>query len=495
MRNLRKALLHAAMAGCLSTMLCGIAIADEASTVEPKPAQQTAPLHKPLSATKPNQKASVTPPQENEKAEKVTWTVQAKIDDNVLIVNNKGEIKPVRIGSEIDGCLVTEESIVCDPSEKDKARRRLAENGEVQQLRKKVESAVSFAAKKADEIKRLSLLSSDLSGKLKKAENDLDSARRDLADKRKEADVLKGNVRDLSSAQSEVEALKRKLAVTEKALQDKQTENATTAVELRDAQQLRKDVEAKNAAMETLKRDLGSAQVDCKKKEAEVKRLTLLTSDISGQLKKALEDGDKAREDLTQKTQELVALKETGGQGKVEDLNKKLAALDRKLQEKIAEAEAKSAQLRSKEGELLLAKQQGNDADSLYRQLNSEFEAYKSTVAGKDNTIAHMDMHIRRLESQSKVDMPPVAAKAAPATAPLDKDKQSIVNALVASGKKLRTLEIGDVEIAYIGDDVYLRVEQQNNIHAEAISKIAKKEFKNDKYAYYVIAQSFLKVN
>lgn len=59
-----------------------------------------------------------TAEESSEKTGRTKWEVQGSIGDNVVIVNGRGDTSAVKAGSEIDGCLVTADKVICDAAEK-----------------------------------------------------------------------------------------------------------------------------------------------------------------------------------------------------------------------------------------------------------------------------------------------------------------------------------------------------------------------------------------
>ncbi len=51
-----------------------------------------------------------------EKAGQGKWEVEGSIGNKVVIVNGRGDTSAVEVGSEIDGCLVTVNKVICDPA-------------------------------------------------------------------------------------------------------------------------------------------------------------------------------------------------------------------------------------------------------------------------------------------------------------------------------------------------------------------------------------------
>jgi len=51
-----------------------------------------------------------------EKAGQGKWEVQGSIGNKVVVVNGRGDTSAVEVGSEIDGCLVTVNKVICDPA-------------------------------------------------------------------------------------------------------------------------------------------------------------------------------------------------------------------------------------------------------------------------------------------------------------------------------------------------------------------------------------------
>lgn len=72
-----------------------------------------------------------TAEESSEKTGRTKWEVQGSIGDKVVIVNDRGDTSAVKAGSEIDGCLVTADKIMCDTPEKTAINKNKSRENEI----------------------------------------------------------------------------------------------------------------------------------------------------------------------------------------------------------------------------------------------------------------------------------------------------------------------------------------------------------------------------
>lgn len=330
------------------------------------------------------------------------WNVQGQADnDKMIIVNDKGDVKVVNIGDEIDGCLVTGDRVVCEQQEKDEINKALvaARNAEskrradasqeavtLHKLKHDFDAASAALSEKDDEIKSLSALQ--------------EQSKKALAEKEGEADQLKKDLAaiDIAKIKSESAAISLKLSELLKSIAEKDKMLSAMVYEAKGKDIMIQKLKSQLAALESEAALSGQQIAKLKQYEKELAEKTAALEALNrglSQAKEQAKDADSLYRQIASQYDALAGKVELVDQLKeqVKQYEKTAAAAGEIQKNMKAENAEKDNKIAALAGELTT---NGN----LVAQLKAEIKSYYSQVKGKDGLVAHTDGNAQRQDLQ-----------------------------------------------------------------------------------------------
>lgn len=394
--------------------------------------------------------------------DRTEWEIRGRMGDDVILVSRSGETRQARIGSEFNGCKVTEDALVCDqydvrpgiqtPRSVSGAPSSATSGQKVQARSEKAVESRAVPDEEANSLREQlkkakddnAALSEQLKIKVRAA--DEDTARRDLLVEklRAENDLLSEKVRKMDQQKSDEGRSKDSLV-----LSMRDTDRQYSEL-LENYEKAKSEIESQGNEMLEKERQIKSVQLLLEKANFE-------NASLSAELKKVLAQnaqkekmiGTKAAE-IKSKDNEMVFLKDSEEKyAALSDMHKKTQADMMDLQTRLAE---RDNELKSKDSELVSLREAANQYKELtgkYKDMEAGRTYAESKIRSLENNLVSKDGEIKALAEQIELRDKELAALT-------DKARQYEATAEANSGLKEDLKEL-QAKLKNIGDDILVR--------------------------------------